>query len=264
MIFSLLFACAHSSSPPATPETPEAPPKETSPGNVRTDMPAPGAHDKALLASLLAKGACQGDAEAMGDLPSLKRYATPDGRELLEITCAFFAYQGMYDYWLGPDEAPTHTSILALGIPAFDEQTGTLNWLEKFRGPSDCGIAHTAQLTETDLVTTAERRRECDVPGDILPPEEWTLTGPASQLEGTLTDLQNGDHACYAVLTSASGEQISWPGGFDLCFDNPLVGKEVRLVMERADMNAQSCQGDPECKDQVTVDFVQDIVAKTP
>ncbi|HEY3567520.1 MAG TPA: DUF1176 domain-containing protein [Thermoanaerobaculia bacterium] len=81
-------------------------------------------------------------------------------RALVEVRCAWGAYQGSYLYYMydqssqppatGPldfeiRESPDEGSLVPgkateiEGLPAFDAKTGTLTVLDKFRGPGDCG-----------------------------------------------------------------------------------------------------------------------------
>jgi hypothetical protein len=82
---------------------------------------------------------------------------------------------------------------------------------------------------------------------------------------GILKDLQNGDRACYVIL-EVDGQEQSIEGDFDLCAGGPkdataLVGKRVTYTTERANVQAASCQGDPDCSDSDAVDLVVTITA---
>ncbi|MDP2312386.1 MAG: hypothetical protein Q8P41_05735 [Pseudomonadota bacterium] len=77
----------------------------------------------------------------------------------------------------------------------------------------------------------------------------------------TLVELQAGDHACYVVVKDASGKEENLPGSFELCPGGtvdatPFIGKSVTLERNQAPIAADSCQGDPECKDTQMVDLV--------
>ena len=81
---------------------------------------------------------------------------------------------------------------------------------------------------------------------------------------GTLKDLQNGDRACYVIL-DFDGQEQSIEGDFDLCAGGPkdataLIGKRVTYTTERANVQAASCQGDPECSDSDTVELIVTII----
>lgn len=82
----------------------------------------------------------------------------------------------------------------------------------------------------------------------------------------TLKDLQNGDRACYVVVTTASGEEQSLEGDFDLCAGNSkdaskLIGKKVTFKTKKANVLAASCQGDVDCGKSDEVDLVIEIAA---
>jgi len=81
-------------------------------------------------------------------------------------------------------------------------------------------------------------------------------------LTGTLTGLEAGDVACYVNLKPASGDELYLHGDFALCEDTSLVGKEVVLTTEKANVMGDSCEGDPECTDTKEVDLVMKITAK--
>lgn len=76
----------------------------------------------------------------------------------------------------------------------------------------------------------------------------------------TLKALENGDRACYVVLETDAGEQ-SIEGSFELCAGGSsdatgLIGKRVLYKTERANVQAASCEGNPDCQDSDLVDLV--------
>ena len=80
----------------------------------------------------------------------------------------------------------------------------------------------------------------------------------------TLKELQNGDRACYVVVTTARGEETSMEGDFDLCPNNTkdaskLIGKKVTFKTKKANVLAASCQGDVDCGKSDEVDLVIEI-----
>lgn len=82
----------------------------------------------------------------------------------------------------------------------------------------------------------------------------------------TLKELQNGDAACYVVLSNAAGEPVNYPGSFELCPGasedaSALVGKTVTITVGRQKIMAGSCEGNPECPDTEEVDFVTAVAA---
>ncbi len=82
----------------------------------------------------------------------------------------------------------------------------------------------------------------------------------------TLDELQNGDRACYVVMTTPSGESRTIEGDFDLCKGNPkdataLIGKRVFYRTKKAKVLAASCQGDVDCGKSDEVDLIYEITA---
>jgi hypothetical protein len=91
-----------------------------------------------------------------------------------------------------------------------------------------------------------------------------TTTTPAVAANGgtgTLKELQNGDRACYVVLVNEKGEEQSIEGDFELCAGGehdatPLIGKKITYTTESANVQAESCQGNPDC---TATDVVQAV-----
>lgn len=82
---------------------------------------------------------------------------------------------------------------------------------------------------------------------------------------GVLTSLENGDRACYVVLRTPTGER-SLPGAFELCAGQAndatgLIGKEVSYRTEKANVIAESCEGNPDCTESDEVDLVVELLA---
>lgn len=106
--------------------------------------------------------------------------------------------------------------------------------------------------------------------GASTPPVTNAGTGPAPAAETfTLKELQNGDRACYVVMTTAAGEEKSIEGDFDLCPSNSkdaskLIGKQVTYKTKKANVLAASCQGDVDCGKSDEVDLVIEISAAAP
>lgn len=104
-------------------------------------------------------------------------------------------------------------------------------------------------------------------PRTVQPPEHDAPT-PAPHAvasdDGTLLKLEHGDRACYVTLRRASGD-TTVPGDFELCpggtYDAaPLVGQRVRIATKTDQLQAASCQGNPDCADSETVDLVVAIL----
>ena len=80
-----------------------------------------------------------------------------------------------------------------------------------------------------------------------------------------LKELQNGDRACYVILTTDNGEQ-SIEGDFELCPGasrdaSALIGKAVSYRTEKANVLAESCQGDVDCGKSDQVDMIVELTA---
>lgn len=68
-----------------------------------------------------------------------------------------------------------------------------------------------------------------------------------------------GDRACYLEVEDGAGTSREEMASFELCERTDLVGKRVRLLFEKAQVQAQSCQGNPDCTDSETVDLVHGV-----
>lgn len=91
-------------------------------------------------------------------------------------------------------------------------------------------------------------------------------SGPVGVEAVTLKELQNGDRACYVVITTAKGEEQSIEGDFDLCPGNSkdasaMIGKRVTYKTKKANVLAASCQGDVDCGKSDEVDLVVEVTA---
>lgn len=71
-----------------------------------------------------------------------------------------------------------------------------------------------------------------------------------------ITDISQGDVACYIGVRSARGTETLL-ADFDMCFGTEhLVGSRVRFRFEEGRVMAGSCEGDPMCTDSETVNLV--------
>ena len=178
---------------------------------------------------------------------------------MLLVTCENFAYQSTFEYWAASPMVPLKTragSILGgLGLPTMEAE-GTVEWLEKSRGPGDCGTLHTYAPSGEVWVLKAERSRECDAgDGDPGAPQSWPLTARS----GVLKELQNGDRGCYVVLD----DDTTIIGDFDLCSpeSEALLGKAVAIELVTAETQSPECEGDPECSLRITEQVVMSVKA---
>jgi hypothetical protein len=88
---------------------------------------------------------------------------------------------------------------------------------------------------------------------------------PAGDPVGTLKELQNGDRACYVIVTFGA-EERSIEGDFELCKGGPrdataLIGKRVTYKTKKAKVLAASCEGNVDCGKSDDVDLVDTITA---
>ena len=65
---------------------------------------------------------------------------------------------------------------------------------------------------------------------------------------GTVQSLNMGDRACYVEVVNDQGEQFTEFANFEICEQN-LVGKRVQFTYELDNIQAASCQGNPDCPD---------------
>jgi hypothetical protein len=82
-----------------------------------------------------------------------------------------------------------------------------------------------------------------------------STTAPQKELF-LVKSLQTGDRACYIELENAKGETSNEFASFELCEQENLVGKRVRLTRKSAPIMAMSCQGRPDCTESETVNLI--------
>lgn len=88
---------------------------------------------------------------------------------------------------------------------------------------------------------------------------------PAAAPTGTLKALENGDRACYVVVV-VDGAERSIEGDFELCPGashdaSALVGQQITWTTTKANVQAASCEGNPDCAASDEVDLVTTITA---
>jgi hypothetical protein len=83
------------------------------------------------------------------------------------------------------------------------------------------------------------------------------IGGEAKPATATVVDLSNGDTACLVELRDAAGRTQYEPADFEICFQQPsLVGRRVALDWAMANVQADSCGGDPDCSDSERVALI--------
>ena len=75
-----------------------------------------------------------------------------------------------------------------------------------------------------------------------------TIGGKVKKTRGTLLEATAGDIACYLKLRDDRGAAFDEMAGFDICEQRALIGKRVVLTYKIANVMAQECGGDPDCK----------------
>lgn len=67
-----------------------------------------------------------------------------------------------------------------------------------------------------------------------------------------VTEMHNGDRACYVTMKDPAGKEFTELASFDICGMH-IIGKRVTLTYKMEDVIAESCQGNPRCmkKDRV-------------
>ena len=72
-----------------------------------------------------------------------------------------------------------------------------------------------------------------------------------------VTQLQNGDRACYVVMKDPAGKEFTELGSFDICAMH-IIGKRVTLTYKMEEVMAESCQGNPRCMKRDRVPLIVD------
>lgn len=119
--------------------------------------------------------------------------------------------------------------------------------------------AAAASVVSTTAVSNAEVPAEDSAAVESTIAESPVTTiGPLTKY--TLASLVNGDRACYVELTFPGGG-ATLLGDFELCPGgtkdaSALIGKEVKYVTEKSNVQAASCEGSDSCTDTEEVDLV--------
>ncbi len=199
LLASLPWACGQRSSPalaaPAPiPPVPAAAASSPAPQLARTNLTRA---DRAAWRRVLGWPAdCEEafTASAAADAPGIEVDPLSPGRSLVEVRCAWGAYQGSQVYYFydetrkpagvlpltfevreSPDDrslVPSETREVS-GLSTFDARTGQLTILDKFRGPGDCGTLATYDFAAGQARLAKLRAKvACDGEGAEAP-ERW-------------------------------------------------------------------------------------------
>lgn len=76
---------------------------------------------------------------------------------------------------------------------------------------------------------------------------------------GTITQMVAGDMACYVDFVDEQGQPFSEMADFEICERVDLIGQQVHITYEQANVIAAACEGNPECPDSETVLLVVDM-----
>jgi len=106
-----------------------------------------------------------------------------------------------------------------------------------------------------------------DAPTDKAPeaaPEKAPEAAAAKQ--GKLVSLEQGDVACYVELKGKGGEELYLHGDFELCPGggsdaSKLVGQRVAYTTVATQVQADTCEGNPDCSDTQEVPLVLTLTA---
>jgi hypothetical protein len=196
----LSLACRQRPEPPAPrpasppPPAPAAQPTPSAPTLKRTGLTRADrkAWQQALGWPADCEEAFQGSAAV--DAAGVSLDEISPGRSLVEVRCAWGAYQGSQVYYLYDEtrqpagalpltfeirESPDDRSLVrgetreVWGLPTFDPRTRELQVLNKFRGPGDCGTLATYRFSDGKARLAKLRAKvACDGQGAEAP-EAW-------------------------------------------------------------------------------------------
>ena len=123
-----------------------------------------------------------------------------------------------------------------------------------------CGV-----LTGLTMLTLLACGGSEDDRAGTEPPATTSTTRPAAATV-TLISVESGDAACYLEVEDAAGTEETLAAAFELCPGGErdasgLVGRKVVLERRPGEILADSCEGNPECKESKTVDLVVEVKA---
>ena len=92
----------------------------------------------------------------------------------------------------------------------------------------------------------------------VQEPTTVTIGGVARKAIGTITGMTAGDVACYVSLRDDRGAAFEEMADFGICErEAELKGRRVRLTYELGKVLADSCKGNPDCKQTRTVALIR-------
>ncbi len=98
----------------------------------------------------------------------------------------------------------------------------------------------------------------CPLVADAQEPATVTIGGMTKKTVGTITGMNPGDVACYVTLRDDRGATFEELADFEICEkEAALKGRRVALTWEIGKVMADSCQGDPACKQTRTVALIR-------
>lgn len=108
----------------------------------------------------------------------------------------------------------------------------------------------TVQSNESDgSVLLPEAGGEVDTTGA----PEVTIEGQTVPTRAVVTEIENGDRACYVTVRTDSGSSETVFADYSLCDTDGLLGHRVQIEYAPGTVMAASCGGDPDCLDTETV-----------
>lgn len=92
-----------------------------------------------------------------------------------------------------------------------------------------------------------------DPPADSDAPQASVASASEANV---IRELVAGDRGCYVRFDDVQGRSSEGVASYELCERTELVGQRVQFRRERTPIQAMSCEGDPDCVHQDTVDLI--------
>lgn len=170
--------------------SPETPAEASSETPAKTAAEAPSSDPPKAPITIIGH-ATDDQLRAAGACPDLDEGVQPahveevelgGGRAISVVTCETFAYQGTFELWeqqagaWKPVTDEDRRPVRGLGVPAVAKD-GAVTWLEKARGPGDCGDFYELQPGPRGYRVTTHTGRSCDTPvgpgEELADPRTW-------------------------------------------------------------------------------------------